>query len=116
MEKPGKLRTSAHPLYLALREEDIDKFNALRAAGEPCDFSYMDLRDMDLRGADLSGVNLGNAYLRQCDLRGLDLRTCNLEGASIRSAKVSGTYFPEELSSGEIFMSLNHGTRMRYRK
>jgi len=29
---------------------------------------------------------------------------------------VSGCYFPDELAADEIVMSLNHGTRMRYRR
>jgi hypothetical protein len=29
-------------------------------------------------------------------------------------AKVSGVYFPAELSADEIRLSLDHGTRLRY--
>lgn len=111
----NKPRQSPHPLYLALRGEDIEKFNALRGAGEECDFSGLDFRDTDLRGANLQGMNFAGAYLRQCDLRGQDLRRCNLQGASIHSAKVSGVFFPDQLAPEEIVMSLNYGTRMRYR-
>ena len=39
----------------------------------------------------------------------------DLEGASIAGTKISGTYFPKELSAEEINLSLQHGTRMRYR-
>jgi uncharacterized protein YjbI with pentapeptide repeats len=48
-------------------------------------------------------------------LRGLDLRACSLEGASLAHAQISGTYFPPELSADEILMSVNFGTRLRYR-
>ena len=43
-----------------------------------------------------------------------DFRKANLEGASINAAKISGAYFPPELSASEIELSLLHGTRMRY--
>ena len=38
------------------------------------------------------------------------------EGASLLDAKVSGVYFPDELSPEEIRLSLDHGTRLRYNK
>ena len=50
---------------------------------------------------------LGNGW-------GVDFRAARLEGASINAAKVSGAYFPVELSASEIELSLLHGTRMRY--
>ena len=49
------------------------------------------------------------------DLRGLDLRQACMEGASIAHAQISGAYFPADLSADEILMSLNFGTRLRYR-
>ncbi len=116
MSNENAPKTSTHPLYLALRAENIEKFNGLRAMGEKCDLTGANLRDLDLRAADLHNLDLRNAYFRQCDLRGLDLSHCNLEGASIRAAKVSGVLFPEELAPEEIIMSLNYGTRMRYKK
>jgi uncharacterized protein YjbI with pentapeptide repeats len=116
MSNENTPKNSPHPLYLALRAENMEKFNSLRAIGEKCDLSGVNLRDLDLRGADLHGLDLSNAYLRQCDLRGLDLSTCSLDGASLRAAKVSGVLFPKELAAEEITMSLNFGTRMRYRK
>lgn len=116
MDNKNTPTTSAHPLYLMLRSERIEDFNAYRAANdEKCDLSGSDFRGIDLRNAELNGIDLSNCWFRQTDLRGLDLRSCNLCGASIRAAKISGTYFPEELSSDEILLSLNHGTRMRYR-
>nr|WP_320114947.1 pentapeptide repeat-containing protein [uncultured Desulfuromonas sp.] len=116
MENDSQPKNSAHPLYMLLHAEEIEEFNSEREANE--DFSVLkglDFRGLDLRGADLHGFDLTDGYFRQTDLRGLDLRTCNLEGASLRSAKISGTYFPVELSADEILMSLNHGTRLRYR-
>nr|WP_320048934.1 pentapeptide repeat-containing protein [uncultured Desulfuromonas sp.] len=116
MENDTQPKSSAHPLYVLLHGEEVEEFNAQR---ETCtDLSVLkglDFRGLDLRGADLSGFDLSDGYFRQSDLRGLDLRSCNLEGASLRSAKISGTYFPAELSADEILMSLNHGTRLRYR-
>ena len=49
------------------------------------------------------------------DLRGQDLSETCLDGASIRGAHVSGVMFPKELLATEIALSLEHGTRMRYR-
>ena len=109
-------KENAHPLYLLLREENIEDFNARREVDEDTTcLSGADFRGFDLRGANLSGLNLSNSYFRQADLRGQDLRSCNLEGASLGAAKISGTYFPTDLPPDEILMSLNHGTRMRYR-
>ncbi|WP_198912542.1 pentapeptide repeat-containing protein [Desulfuromonas acetoxidans] len=116
MENDSQPKNSAHPLYMLLHSEEIEDFNTQREAHD--DFSVLkglDFRGLDLRGAELTGFDLSDGYFRQTDLRGLDLRTCNLEGASLRSAKISGTYFPDELSPDEILMSLNHGTRLRYR-
>jgi uncharacterized protein YjbI with pentapeptide repeats len=53
--------------------------------------------------------------LRLADLRGLNMSACCLEGASIHGAKISGVYFPPDLSPEEIRLSLEFGTRMRYR-
>jgi uncharacterized protein YjbI with pentapeptide repeats len=48
-------------------------------------------------------------------LRGIDFRKASLEGASLAHAQISGAYFPPELSADEILMSMNFGTRLRYR-
>jgi len=48
-------------------------------------------------------------------LRGIDFRNSALEGASLAHAQISGAYFPPELSADEILMSMNFGTRLRYR-
>lgn len=101
-------------LYDLLRRGEVAQFNAARGAGELCDLCGADLRGADLREIDPRGLDLRDAYLRQADLRGLDLREARLEGASIYGAKISGTYFPRELSADEITLSLLHGTRLRY--
>lgn len=44
----------------------------------------------------------------------MDLSSAKLAGASIHGAKISGVYFPVDLSADEILMSLEHGTRLRY--
>ena len=65
---------------------------------------------------DASGLDLSDAYFRGADLRGIDFRQTNLEGASMAEAKISGCYFPKELSAEEIRMSVELGTRLRYRR
>lgn len=104
------------PLYLLLRDGQIDEFNKRRAAGEDCDLTACDFRNVDLRGINAEGLDLGDGYFHQTDLRGLDLRNTNMEGASINGARISGTYFPVELTAEEIGLSLVHGIRMRYQK
>jgi len=64
---------------------------------------------------DADGLDFSDCYFRQSDLRGVDFRNALLEGASINAAKISGTYFPADLTASEIELSLLHGSRMRYR-
>ncbi len=64
---------------------------------------------------DTTGIDFTDAYFRSADLRGLDLRNTPMEGASIAHAQISGVFFPPELSADEILMSVNFGTRLRYR-
>jgi len=109
-------RISDDPMYRLLREGAVEEFNSRRASGEACDLSGCDFRTLDLRKIDATGLDLHDAYFRQADLRGLDLTKANLEGASINAAKISGAFFPPELSAEELMLSLTHGTRMRYRK
>lgn len=61
------------------------------------------------------GIDFSNAYFRSADLRGIDFSHSILEGASLAHAQISGAYFPPELSADEILMSMNFGTRLRYR-
>jgi uncharacterized protein YjbI with pentapeptide repeats len=113
MSKPYQLE---NPLYALLHNEDIAGFNAQKASGGAVDLTDGDFRGLDLRILDADGINFTNGYFRGADLRGLDLRTTCMEGASIAHAQISGAYFPVELSADEILMSLNFGTRMRYRR
>jgi uncharacterized protein YjbI with pentapeptide repeats len=103
------------PLYMLLREGEVDEFNRRKAAGEACDLTNCDFRGLDLREWDAGGLDLSGCYFRQADLRGLNLSSCQLQGASIHSAKISGVLFPARLAAEELSLSLLHGTRMRYR-
>ncbi len=102
-------------LYQLLRSENVKAFNERVAGGGECQLQGCDFRGLDLRGLNADGLDFTDAYLRGTDLRGIDFRTAKLEGASIIMAKISGCYFPAELAPEEIALSLNHGTRMRYR-
>ncbi|MBU3058261.1 pentapeptide repeat-containing protein [Pseudomonas indica] len=104
------------PLYRLLRQEDIAGFNHRRASDGEIDLTGGDFRGLDLRNLNADGVNFTDAYFRGADLRGLDLRKARMEGASLAHAQISGAYFPVELSADEILMSVNFGTRLRYRK
>ena len=81
-----------------------------------CQLTGGDYRGSDLRKMNARGLDFSSAYFRNCDLSGIDFRETNLEGASLLDAKVSGVYFPDELSPEEIRLSLDHGTRLRYNK
>lgn len=103
------------PLYLALRNENVEAFNTSKAKLTSfTSFSHGDFRGLDLRGMDADGLDLSHGYFRGADIRGIDFSEANLDGASIAGAKISGCLFPVELHADEIVMSLNHGTRMRY--
>lgn len=112
MSQPRQLND---PLYQLLHNEDINGFNSQRPAEGHIDLSGGDFRGLDLRLLDARGIDFSNAYFRGTDLRGLDLREANMEGASIAHAQISGAYFPADISADEVLMSLNFGTRMRYR-
>ncbi len=105
-----------NPLYLLLRSENVRAFNERRPPDTPIDLREGDFRGLDLRGLEPAGIDFSGAYFRGADLRGLDLRHTGLEGASIAHAQISGAYFPPELSADEILMSVNFGTRLRYRR
>ena len=100
--------------FKALRAGDIHAFHEAVVDREEVDFSGTDLRGTDFRRADLSKLILRDAYLRDADFRGCDLRHLDLAGASLQNAKISGTYFPENIAASEIRMSLRHGTRIRF--
>lgn len=107
---------SSDPLYLLLRDEQVLEFNRRRPPGNACDMRGLSFRGRDLRNLEAAAIDFGDAYFRDADLRGIDFRDANLEGASLASAKISGAYFPIELSAEEIRLSVEYGTRLRYRK
>ncbi len=113
MSKPT---ISDDPLYQLLRNEQIREFNEQRHELDTGRLKSGDYRGRDLRNMDAAGLDFSDSYFRNSDLRGIDFRQTNLEGASLIDAKVSGTYFPEALSAEEIRLSLDTGTRLRYRK
>jgi uncharacterized protein YjbI with pentapeptide repeats len=104
------------PLYQFLRNEDIDGFNAQRDQLDTSELKNGDYRGRDLRHMNADGLDFSSAYFRNSDLSGIDFRNTNLEGASLLDCKLSGVYFPSELSPDEIRLSLDTGTRLRYRK
>lgn len=113
MEKP---RIKTDPLYQLLRQEDIKGFNEQRDLMDTSQLKSGDYRGRDLRNMNAKDLDFSNSYFRNADLSGIDFRSTNLEGASLLDAKLSGTYFPAELSAEEIRLSLDTGTRLRYRR
>jgi uncharacterized protein YjbI with pentapeptide repeats len=105
---------SDDPLYLLLRSDDVKGFNKAREQGQECNLAGCDLRGLDLRNLQIKGMNLDDTYFRGADLRGIDFRGCSLDGASLADAKISGCYFPAELSPDEIQLSVTMGTRLRH--
>jgi uncharacterized protein YjbI with pentapeptide repeats len=104
------------PLYQLLRNEDIKAFNEQRDQLDTSELKQGDYRGRDLRNMNAAGLDFSNSYFRNSDLSGIDFRETNLEGASLLDAKLSGTYFPAELEATEIRLSLDTGTRLRYRR
>jgi len=103
------------PMYRLIREGKIEEFNSLKASGKTCDLTGADFRGVTLSGLNADGLDLTNCYFRMSNLRGLDLSKAQLNGASIHGAQISGVRFPDELDAEEIKLSLEHGTRLRYR-
>ena len=111
MNQPRQLDSA---LYALVHKEHIAEFNREKPKAA-IDFKDGDFRGLDLRKLDTEGIDFSGAYFRAADLRGLDLRDTCMRGASLAHAQISGAYFPEELSADEILMSMNFGTRLRYR-
>jgi uncharacterized protein YjbI with pentapeptide repeats len=100
-----------------LRQEDIRSFNEMRDQLDNSQLKSGDYRGRDLRNMNASGLDFSNSYFRNADLSGIDFRSTNLEGASLLDAKLSGTYFPAwSCTAEEIRLSLDTGTRLRYRR
>lgn len=104
-----------HPLYRLLRNDDLANFNKQKPSEGRIDLTNGDFRGIDLRTLQADRIDFTDAYFRGADLRGVDLRQAAMEGASLAHAQISGAYFPPELSADEILMSVNFGTRLRYR-
>jgi uncharacterized protein YjbI with pentapeptide repeats len=111
----GKPVIKQDPLYQLLRTEDIKGFNEQRDQLDTSELKNGDYRGRDLRNMNAAGLDFSDSYFRNADLSGIDFRNTNLEGASLLDAKLSGTYFPAALSAEEIRLSLDTGTRLRYR-
>lgn len=111
MSRPQLLDSA---LYALLHKDDIAGFNQERPQG-PIDMRGGDFRGLDLRQLNAQDLDFTDSYFRSADLRGLDLRTACIEGASLAHAQISGAYFPVEVTADEILMSVNFGTRLRYR-
>lgn len=107
---------SDDPLFQMLSKEDIEGFNANRGRLDTSSLRCKHYRGLDLRGMNAEGLDFSDAYFRGADLRGIDFRTTNLEGCSLAGASISGCYFPIELSAEEIRLSVEMGTRLRYRR
>ena len=104
-------------LYRLLRDGKVAEFNQRIEAGETANLVGCDFRHLDLQGLNAKGLDFSNSYFRQTDLRGIDFSECDsLQGASIHAAKISGCYFPAEITADEVLLSLEHGTRMRYKR
>ena len=104
------------PIYQLLYNENIDEFNRYREEAKSAMLRGGVYRNLDLRNMIADGLDFSDAYFRGADLRGIDFRNANLEGASMIEAKISGCYFPKELSPEEIRLSVMAGTRLRYNK
>ncbi|MFT7286472.1 MAG: hypothetical protein ACI87W_000578 [Halieaceae bacterium] len=113
MDKP-KIKND--PLYQLLRQEDIKQFNEQRDLLDSSQLKNGDYRGRDLRNMNARGLDFSNSYFRNTDLSGIDFRNTNLEGASLLDAKLSGVYFPANISADEIRLSRDTGTRLRCRQ
>jgi uncharacterized protein YjbI with pentapeptide repeats len=110
---PPKVHDNA--LYQLLHNEKVADFNARHDEAKAAELRGGNYRGLDLRNLNAEGLDLSDAYFRGADLRGIDFRNTLLEGASMIDAKISGCYFPKELSPEEIRLSITQGTRLRYR-
>ncbi len=106
-------RISQDPMYQLIRDEKVEQFNKEKSEGKVCDLTECDFKGLDLRNLDISGLDFTDAYFRGADLRSLDFRGCKLSGASLADSKISGCFFPGDITANEILMSVQHGTRLR---
>lgn len=106
-------RISQELMYQLIRDEKVEQFNKQKSEGKSCDLTGCDFKGLDLRNLDVSGLDFTDAYFRGADLRSLDFRGCKLAGASLADSKISGCFFPDDITADEILMSVQHGTRLR---
>jgi uncharacterized protein YjbI with pentapeptide repeats len=102
-------------LYQLLHNENVAEFNRRHDEAKSAELRGGNYRGLDLRNLNADHLDFSDAYFRGADLRGIDFRNTRLEGASMIDAKISGCYFPKELSPEEIRLSITQGTRLRYR-
>lgn len=107
---------SDDPLFKLLSAEDIEAFNSARDRLDTGNLTGKHYRGLDLRGINADGLDFSNSYFRGADLRGIDFRNTRLEGCSFTEAKISGCYFPPEIGAEELRLSVEMGTRIRYRR
>jgi uncharacterized protein YjbI with pentapeptide repeats len=100
-------------LYLLLRKEKVNEFNAAVAPLKEYNLQNVNLRGRDLSSANLKYADLSGAYLANCNLRAVNLCHAKLEGASMHRTKISGVYFPKNVSAQEIINTVTYGTRIR---
>ena len=97
-----------------LRDEKVDTFNKeMDTLDEPVNLENCNLRGVDLRKANLKSANLKDSYFKMADLRGVDMSEAQLNGASFNKARVGGVLFPKNVTSAEIRLSIEYGTRIR---
>lgn len=113
MTGPMRPAILKNPLYALLREENISEFNKLKEGGEVPELRGGDFRGLDLRNLNADHLDLTDAYFRGADLRGVDFRSATIKGASLADAKISGCFFPSNVSAQEVLMSVSQGTRIR---
>jgi uncharacterized protein YjbI with pentapeptide repeats len=110
------LEDKQNEMYAYLQGDDVAAFNQGREDGKSVDLTNAKFRAFDLKGVNLNGLDLSGAYFKNADLRGADLRGCTLDGCSFFNSKISGVFFPENISPEEIALSLLHGTRIRVKR
>lgn len=104
------------PLFQLLRDGNVKEFNARKSQNATVQLTDCDFRHLDMRGLDAAGIDFSNSYFRAADLRGIDFSKACLAGASLNGARISGVLFPAEIDAEEIALSVNLGTRLRYKK
>ena len=104
------------PLYQLLREGNVQEFNQRKTQGEKATSRVAISAISTCAGSTPPASTLPERYFRAADLRGVDFSKACLVGVSINGARISGAFFPVELSAEEISLSIQHRTRMRYNK